>query len=177
MVHSCKVGTIRCGDLYNLRLSRHRRCVLLVERGDLRWTRLHLDATWTIVAGSVNCGVVDDRVVVDLVHRRRVHVVDRAVVIKAVAIPITTLITEACVSKAIINAAIVTDMATPVSAVISITMAIAIIVPVTRCPKRSLVRCINPCARHPVIAVRCVVPVTGSPNVVVTRTLWLFVFR
>jgi hypothetical protein len=151
--------------------------MLLVQCGDFRWTWLHLDTTRTVVAHAVNCGVVvDDRVVIDVVHRRRVHVVDGAIVIKAVAIPITTLITGACISKAIIDAAIVADMATPESTVKTVTMAITIIAPVPGCPKRSLVGRINPCARHPVIAIRGVVPVTRCPDVAVTGTLWLIVF-
>jgi hypothetical protein len=136
-----------------------------------------LDSARTVVTDSVNCGVVvDDRVVIDVVDCRRVHVVDGTVVIKAIAVPITTLITEACVPTAVVDAAVVTDMATPVSAVIPVSMAIAIEVPVTRCPKRALVGRINPCARHPVIAIRGVVPVTRCPDVAVTGTLWLIVF-
>ena len=137
------------------------------------WSRR--DSTWTIKADvivdrfvvdhcTVNVGVVDDR---------RIHVPDRCVIPKDVAVPSAAVETGSIISVAVVYSSVESDLRTPITAVPKI---IAIRKsPVTRGPKVSRLRNLNPGTRHPEITVISVGPVARTPKIPLRRTKRLLV--
>jgi hypothetical protein len=172
-----KVAAVGFGGPRMLDLGCHGRRVLLPNRHDLRRPRSSLDAAPAAVVAHIvhDGGVVDDFVVVDVVDNRRIHVVDGPVVGEVVVVPVAALIPEANVAEAVVDAAVVADVATPISTVK--TVPAAIIAPIRRCPQSALVRCIDPRAGDPIVALGSVVPIARGPDIVVTRRRRLLVLR
>ena len=137
------------------------------------WSRL--DSTWTIKADviidrfvvdhcAVNVGVVDDR---------RIHVPHRCVIPKDVGVPSAAVETGSIIAVAIVNTSVEPDVRTPVTAVPKIgTIRKS---PVTRGPKVSRLRNLNPGTRHPEITVLSVGPVAWTPKISLRRTRRLLV--
>jgi hypothetical protein len=150
--------------------------VLFANGDELRRTGPHLDASRAVVTdiGDVG-GLVDDGVVVDIVHYRCVHVVDGAVIGEVVVVPVAALISESNVAEAVVDAAIVADVAAPITAVEAVTALNE--APVAGSPQCSLVRRGNPRTGNPIVAFRCVVPIAGGPDIAVSGSRRLFVLR
>ena len=174
MVRIRKLGPVGAGCMLILHLSPHRRSMRLIHCHPLRGPRRNPNATRSAVETHmiVVC-VVDDGVVIDVVHDRDIHVVDRAVVVEVSAAPVAALVAVAGVTKAVVDAAIVADVLAPVATVEPVR--VIPIAPVAGGPKCALVGSLNPCAGHPIIAVRRPGPVARRPDVVVAGIVRLVV--
>src|SRR5665647_2814532 len=92
-----------------------------------------------------------------------------------VVVPISAVITETYVAKAVVDAAVISDVATPITAVI--TIAAAVESPVARGPQSPLVRRVDPRTGNPIIAITGVSPVAGGPDIVIAGSRGLLVTR
>jgi hypothetical protein len=117
----------------------------------------------------------NNRVVIDVVHHGDIHIIHRAVVVEVAGVPVTALVPGTRVSVTVVHAAIEANVRPPVAAEESIV--VVNIAPVAGRPERTLIRSLNPDARHPVVSIRGVVPVPGRPQVPITGILRLVVFR
>ena len=166
MIRTGKLGPVGSGGTLILHLSTHGRSVRLMHRRQLRRMRRRPDTTRSAVithAGVV--GVAGHRAAVDVVHQRDVDVVDRAVVVEVASTPVTALVAVSNVAITVVDAAIVADVLTPVAWVKPVE--VIPVAPVARGPECALVGSLNPCAGHPVIAVRRPGPIAGRPDIVV----------
>jgi len=102
-----------------------------------------------------------------------IHVVDGTVVEEMSAFPASTLEAIAEVAEAVVNTAVEPDMRSPVAYVEKKRGAAP--TPPARSPQEARLRCQYPRARHPIVAVRAVSPVTGRPDVTLGGARWLFV--
>jgi hypothetical protein len=89
------------------------------------------------------------------------------------AAPVAALVAKANVAKAVIDAAIVADILAPVAVVKPIM--VMPVAPVSGRPERTLIRRLDPCAGHPVIAGWPPGPVSGRPQVAVAGSRGLVV--
>ena len=126
-----------------------------MDRDDLGGPGLCLNSTRPVVTDAVDCcvGIVDDCVVVNIVHNRRVHVVDRPVVIEAIAIPIAALIAVTRIAVPVVDASVIADVTTPVAPVVRVAPPAVVVVPEAGGPQRPLKRRRYPRPWHPVIAI------------------------
>src|SRR5579862_6135609 len=81
-------------------------------------------------------------------------------------IPICTVVATPRVSIAVIDAAVVTNVRTPVTRVPAVVS--VVVAPPGWRPKRIYIRGQHPHSRDPIIAVACIIPIAGRPNIVVT---------
>jgi len=117
------------------------------------------------VIGDVDGGVVDDdrvryRTVVNL-HVGDRYIVHRTVVVETVAVPVPALISDSDVSESVVNASVVADMPAPKAVVIAVPAADKS--PISRRPQIAHFRRPRPCARHPVVALGSIAPISRSP--------------
>ena len=180
-IDSREVIAIGLRGLHDLHLGRHRRCVLLAYRNEFRraWpyrkpARAAVITHAVVDIGDVG-GVVDDLVVINVVHDRGIYPVDRTIVVEVISVPIAAAVAGANVTEAVVDAAVVADVAAPISLVESVSAGIE--APIPGCPQGSLVWREDPGAGHPIVALRGVVPVAGGPNIAVAGTHWLFILR
>src|SRR6185437_12651522 len=179
-VHSKRLSAVLRGFNSSLSLHLHRRLMTLMHCGDLRRTRLHIDAAAAaVIAHAMHRMSAVTDVVVDngpLVHGPNATTDSGhgAVVVEAVAAPVATEVADADIAEAVVDAAVVADMQSPVAGMEAIPSAVP--APIRRRPKRAVVRRFNPCARNPVVAIRSPRPVAGGPDVVRTWCGWLVVF-
>lgn len=117
-----------------LDLCPHGRGVLFMKRRDFRRSGAYLQsALAAIEAYSIAAAVlINDRVVVDVMHFPDVDVVDRAVVIEVASAPVSAAIAKANIAKAIVHATIVADMQTPIAAEKSVV--VMTVAPISRRP-------------------------------------------
>ncbi len=175
MVDVGKLSPVRTGASLVLHLGSHRCGVSFAHRRKFPWSCSHPDParsaieTYTSAAPAVSANIA----FVNVVHIRRVDIVDRAVVVEMAATPIAALVAEAHIAKAVVDAAIVANMSTPVAAI----KAIAVMpkAPIARRPKCSFVRRLNPCPRYPVIALGTPSPIAGRPYIAFTGCIRLIV--
>src|ERR1019366_5535354 len=99
------------GDVLILQLRPHGRSVLFLASRQFRRSGAYLQAARSAVETYADAApIFVHRTVVDVVHIRDVHIVDRAVVVEMAAAPIAALIAEAYVPKAIVDTAVVADV-------------------------------------------------------------------
>src|SRR6267378_3488542 len=127
-------------------------------------------ARTTVIADVIHRDIVDDGFVVNVCDVG--DVVDRAVVVKGSVIPISTFVARSNVTVAIEDPSIETDLWPPVAGIPNIGRVLP--GPVSRSPQQPD-RSKYPSARHPIIVVITVGPVTGRPNVTIPRTNRLLV--
>lgn len=139
----------------------------LVHRLPFLRQRIVVDSARTTRIGHVV--VVDDgrivnngRVDIGVVDHSPVHIHDRGVVGKTITTPFTAGEADAHVAEAIIHAAIVADMRSPVTFKEAVMTAFP--APVRGRPKETGLRSRHPGARHPVIAVVAISPVSRGPE-------------
>ena len=153
MICTGKLGAVGAGCMLILHLSRHRPSVRLIHRHPLRGPRRHMQTTRsTVVTHMVVVRVHDDRAVIDVVHHSDIDVVDRAVVVEVSPSPVAALVAVAGVAKAVVDAAIVADVLAPVARIEPVR--VIPVAPVAGRPQCAFVGSLNPCAGHPIIAVR-----------------------
>src|SRR5262249_23553553 len=104
-----------------------------------------------------------DRLGVDVVDDRHVHVVDSGVVVEPARAPVAADITDTEVAKPIVDAAVEAYVRTPVAGVPHVRAAAP--TPVARGPQRTDEGRDHPIARHPVVVVGSVSPVARYPDV------------
>jgi hypothetical protein len=121
--------------------------------------------------------VIDDCLVVRVVDDRRVHTIDRSVVVEVAAIPISTIVPGAVISEAVIDSAIEADIRPPIAGVPEICPVPP--TPIAGSPEEPNLRRFHPCAGNPVIVstIRIPSPITGCPNITIAGTHWLGVDR
>ena len=170
-----KLLAVLCCRLLVLHLRGHWRNALLTGCSHLRRNRLASDASWAVVADAVNRSVVDGDVVdhrvgygaVIHVNVGDVHIVDGPVIVETISVPVPALIADAGVTVSIVNAAVVADVPAPISVVVAIPAADE--PPISRRPQEAHLRRLRPDARHPVIALRSVAPISGRPQIAFAR--------
>ena len=89
--------------------------------------------------------------------------------------PITAFVAFPEVTETIIDPAVESNVRAPITSMPKVSAAIP--APVTRSPEQARLRCDDPSARNPEIAIRSISPIAGSPNVSVTRAGWLCINR
>jgi hypothetical protein len=156
----------------------HGRHTLLTLGGNFRrqWPARH--TAGAVVAHAIRGRIVYDSVGYHAIVNSHVHiryVVCRAVVMEAVPAPVPTLIAGARVSKSIINSAVIADMMAPESIVIAIPA--AGVSPIAWRPQQACLRWLHPSSRHPVIAAGAIAPVSRRPEVAISGTVRLRIFR
>lgn len=67
----------------------------------------------TVVADAVDVQIIDDGLVVHVVHIGDVYVIDCTVVVEVTATPVSAVITETRIAKAIVNASVKADRRSP----------------------------------------------------------------
>ncbi len=92
------------------------------------------------------------------------HVGDGSVVVEVVAVPVATEEADADVAEAIVDATVVADVGAPVAGIEAV--ATAVVAPVGRGPKGTIVGGRAPGAGNPVVAAITPGPVAGGPHVV-----------
>src|SRR5580704_14888908 len=134
-----------------------------------------VDATVPAVVTDTVRIVVFDPGVVNVMNFVDVHVVHGAVVVKVVTIPAAAFITVAEIAESIIDAAIPADVRAPITFMEEIA-AIAPS-PVAGCPEEANFRSFDPGSGNPVIIISIGIPspVSGGPDIAVTRTDGLFI--
>jgi hypothetical protein len=157
-----------------LDLGRHWRSAWAAEGLDLGGPRAHVNAASAAVVGDARVVVHDDGAVVDVGDAGDIDAVDGVVVVEVVALPIAAIVAIAGVAEAIVDAAIETDVQAPVAAMKA--PAIVIPTPIAGSPESTVVGWSAPGAGNPIVAGRAPVPVTGGPDIVWRRGLWLLVF-
>jgi hypothetical protein len=175
VIDRVKLLAVLCCRPLVLHLRGHRRNALLTHGGVFRRQRPTSDASRPVVAGAVNCGVVDGDVIDHCVSYSAVihanvgdvHIVDGTVIGETISAPVAALITDSNVAVSIVNPAVVTDMSAPVSVMVAIPAADES--PVSGCPQEAHLRRLRPDARHPVIALRSVAPISGCPQIAFAR--------
>jgi hypothetical protein len=175
MIDGRKIGPIGARNVLNLDLCRHWRTMRFTQRGQFRRPRPHLDAARSAIEAHPIDGrrVVDDSVVVDVVHNGRIHVINRAVVIEVTTVPVAALVPDANVTEAIIDPSVEADVRAPI-ATEELIMVMAI-TPVARGPKRTLVGSLNPDSGHPVVASWRIAPIARRPEIIVAGSRRLVV--
>jgi hypothetical protein len=103
--------------------------------------------------------------VVHVVNARRVHIGYRAVIVQLPIVPIGSVIATTRISIAVIDATVVADVGSPITRVPVIIS--VVVAPPWRSPQGTDIGGHDPCARDPIISGVRVVPVPGSPNVIV----------
>ncbi len=103
-----------------LNLRRHRSNAPLVQHNQLCTDRLNVNAAFSSVVaytrvviddgGVVNYDLVDDRMVIHVMHDVGVDIIDRPVVSEPVMVPIAPVVAASGVTKSIIDAAVKTYM-------------------------------------------------------------------
>src|SRR5262249_25332703 len=132
-------------------------------------------ARTAVIADPVDGRVVDDGGVVDVVDVGDIHVVYGAIVEKASVLPASAFVAFTEVSEAIDDPTIETDAGTPIAFMKDVSVAAP--TPPGRSPKQSRFRCEHPRARHPIISIIAVSPVSGRPDVALSGTRRLFIDR
>ena len=178
MIDVRKLSPIGAGGTLILHLRRHGRGMRRTQRRQFRRSGSHLDSARSAVethtgAASVATATTANGAVVDVMHDRDVHIVDRAVVVEVAATPVPPLVAEADVTKTVVDAAIVADVLTPVATVEPVV--VMPVAPVARCPQCALIGSLNPHAGHPVIISLSPGPVARRPEIVVAGSLRLVV--
>ena len=115
--------------------------------------------------GAVYIGVVDDG---------PVYVDDRGIVPEVPTGPFTAVEPGAAISIAIVNTSVVSYVGTPIPAMPSIDA--TGITPVTRGPQIAGLRRGHPNTGYPIIPVIPIRPVTGGPDIIVRRTVGLYIY-
>ena len=126
----------------------------------------------SVVAYVVHCDVVDDRPVVDI---RDMDVAHGLVIEDATAPPLSAKKPDTDVAEAVVYAAVESDVGTPITLVKS-KQAVAP-APIARSPEETRLRRQYPRTGHPKVSVSGVSPISGGPNVAITRAKGLFVYR
>src|SRR5216683_5689808 len=124
----------------------------------------------TVKADVVHRYIVDDSFVVNI--RNVVDVVDRTVVVEVSSIPISAFIAGTDIAEAIENPAIETHLWSPVTGIPNISFGLPD--PISRSPKHPD-RGEYPGARHPIVSIISIGPISGRPNVTFAWTNWLLV--
>src|SRR5579883_346769 len=163
-------------SLHVLHLRSYGGNVAVVHRGFFFRCRARLNASLAAVVADAGVSIiVHDGRVIDVVNLGHVDVVDLAVVEETAVIPSSAFITVAEISVTVVDAPIETHARTPISRMKD--KAAATPTPPGRRPEEARLRRQHPGSRHPVIIVAIPGPITGCPDVAVTRTERLFVNR
>ena len=175
LIRARKLRSVGAGSLLMLDLGAHRSSMLLVQRPQFLWPRTHLHSARPAVETHPDSigSVVAYVVAVHIPHHPNVHIVHCAVVPEMVVVPVAALVAESNIAEAIVDAAVVADVPAPIAAVKLV--AVVSPSPVARRPESALVRSLNPCTRHPVVAPSRPGPIAGRPQVPVTGSLWLVI--
>src|ERR1700683_2604315 len=106
-----------------------------------------------------------------------IYIAHRAVVKEASALPVTALVAHSAVTEPVIYAAIETNFRPPITAIPRIRAVVP--APIARSPQKARSRRLRPGARHEIIisVVVAVSPVPRRPNVIISRTNRLHVYR
>ena len=136
--------------------------------------RFRFDSTGTVKADVIDIPVVDHCTVnIGVLDDGRIHVPNRCVIPKDVALPPAAVETGSVIAESIVDISIESHVGTPITAVPTIDAVHK--TPVTRGPKVSGLRHLNPGARNPEITVISVSPVARTPKISVLRTRRLLV--
>src|SRR5580692_8685797 len=103
-----------------------------------------------VIADTVDRGVVDYGLVVNIVNVCDVDVVHGAVVVEGSVIPISTLVADTTIAEAVVDATVEADVRTPIAAIPSI--GVAAPTPITGSPEQAKCGRRHPRTRHPKVA-------------------------
>ena len=146
----------------------------LVHESFIVMRRPPVDPTWPAIECYARPLVDNHSTVVD-VDVGNSDVVNGAVVIKRPAMPIAAFVAFAEITEAVIDPAVEADVRAPITGMPKVGAAAKR--PIARSPEQARLRCNHPSTRHPVISIRSVSPVAGSPNISIARTRRLGINR
>ena len=164
---------IQAGCVLVLQLRLHRRSVRFAQSGQFRRLRTNLNPTVSAVETDPHI-VHSNRVAIHVVDDSGVDVVDRTVIKEVAGVPVPALVAGARIAEPVVDAAVEADMRPPIAAEVAITAMHR--APVAGSPERTLIRCLHPHARNPVVARRSPAPVPGGPEIVIAGRGRLIVF-
>lgn len=133
----------------------------LLSRG---WTRVN--STLATVVADVVGGLIDDRLVVDVVDVGDIDIVHGTVVVEGPVVPIPALVAFSTVSEAVVHATVEADLRPPVSIVKSVRSVVP--APIAGRPEQARFGSFDPGAGHPVIVFIAIGPVAWRPNIALT---------
>ena len=171
---------IVCRRINVLLLHSSGRNVMFVHRHALLWPRLVANAVGSAVVRDVvvvdDRGIMHDRLIyVSVMNDGVIHMHDGRVVEEVATTPLAAGKAKAHVAEAIVHATVVADVRTPVTGMEEVNAAFK--APVWGRPKIARLGSWHPCARHPVVAVGTVSPVTRRPQITLFRAGWLLIDR
>jgi len=174
-IHGCKLRAIGLELPRVLDLRRYGSHALFMKhRQFLRGGPRAQSGRTAVEAHAIESRHVWYAVVIYMANHRGVYVHHGAVVGEGAAIPITAVEAAPRITISVIDPAIEPDVMSPVAAMPSITAGPEL--PIRRRPDRPYIGRENPRSGHPVIAGRCVAPVTWSPQIIVAGAGGLRVF-
>jgi hypothetical protein len=174
MIDGCQEFPVTARTVLVLDLRMRSFKVMLVHESFIVMRRSTVDSAWPAVESHPS-PLVDYHGAVINMNVRDPDVIDTAVVIEIPAVPIAAFIAFTEITETVIDAAVEANVWAPVARVPKICAAVP--TPVTRGPEQARLRRDHPSAGHPVVAIRSVSPVAGSPNVPIARARWLGVNR
>src|SRR5215469_228399 len=173
VIHRCQERAILARRMLVLHLRVGRFKAALAERSLFFGPRTNIDSPCAPVEADATDVVVDHRLVVDVsdVHVGDINVRDAAVIEVPVTAPVTAGEAHPKISEAVVHATVEAHLRSPVSRMPKVDAFTP--APVARGPKHSGPGSHHPRSRNPVVAIRSPRPVTGRPDVAVTRAWWL----
>jgi len=115
VIDRCEESPIGAGRVLMLRLQGCRRRMRLLGPSPFLGGWLSSDAAVAAIEADIaHCGVVDDRLVVDVGDDGRVHLGDGAVLEEGPMVPMAAPVAYTPVTTAVVHAAIEADVGTPV---------------------------------------------------------------
>jgi hypothetical protein len=143
--------------------------------GGFSWQRPASNASSPVVADAAIRSVADVAVIHVDVNVGDVHIVEGTVVVETTAAPVPALVARASVAESIINAAVVADILAPEAVVVTIPA--IVLSPISGGPQIAHFRRLYPSARHPIIALGSIAPVSWRPQIAIAGTFGLRIFR
>src|SRR5882724_86977 len=168
---------VRARGLFMPALRRGDLNVTIARRGQFPRRWLGTYAVAAVETHAVDGDIVDDSFIVDVGDVHRAYVDDGAIVEDVTVPPIAALVASAAVAVAVIDATIESDGRTPIADMPKIHTCPE--GPVSRCPQIIRLRCLDPCARHPVVILDVVTPspIARSPQIPVSGNRRLVIDR
>jgi hypothetical protein len=123
----------------------------------------------------IDRGVVDDGLVVNIVNVRASHIVHRAVIVEGPVIPISASIANPAIAETVVDPTVEANMVAPVADIPGV--GIATPTPITGSPEQANFGSHYPRTWNPKVALVTVCPVTGRPQITITRNHGLRVHR
>src|ERR1700722_1245106 len=138
-----------------------------VRIGFFRGSWSSRDSAGSTVITNVAFPVDAHSFVISVAEVLAAEIIHRRVVAEAIVAPVAAFVPGATVAVSIIHAAVKTDLVAPVPAIPGVRAIVP--APIARSPEQALAGWLNPCARHPEVALVAIGPVARRPEIALLR--------